>query len=186
MSYDWTISPRMLNHISVGANQFNKYEGTPNRFGGWKGKGICIPNAVNCDVNMPIVAFTEFSGWGGTSWDGTDQPLWALKDDFNYIHNKHTLKFGYDFQSQRANGWGEERISGQNTFSFLGTSVPGATSFTSGSSFASFLLGDAFSGATETFKYVQQRYAYHGFYAQDDWHVSSRLTVNLGVRYEFT
>jgi len=50
------------------ANQLNKYEGTPNRFGGWKGKGICLPNAVNCDINMPIVAFTEFSGWGGTSW----------------------------------------------------------------------------------------------------------------------
>jgi outer membrane receptor protein involved in Fe transport len=186
MSYDWTVSPHMLNHISVGANQFNKYEGTPNRFGGWKAKGICIPNAVDCDVNMPIVAFTEFSGWGGTSWDGTDQPLWALKDDFNYIRNKHTLKFGYDFQSQRANGWGEERISGQNSFSFLGTSVPGATSFTSGSSFASFLLGDANSGATETFKYVQQRYAYHGFYAQDDWRVTPRLTLNLGLRYEFT
>ena len=109
-----------------------------------------------------------------------------MKDDFNYIHNKHSLKFGYDFQSQRANGWGEERISGQNSFSFLGTSVPGATSFTSGSSFASFLLGDAISGATETFKYVQQRYAYHGFYAQDDWRVTPRLTLNLGLRYEFT
>ena len=43
MSYDWTISPRMLNHISVGANQFNKYEGTPNRFGGWKGQGHLHP-----------------------------------------------------------------------------------------------------------------------------------------------
>lgn len=192
LSYDWTISPHMLNHVSVGGNQFNKYEGTPNQFrngtltGGWKSQGICIPNAVDCDVNMPIVQFSEFSTWGGTAWDGTDQPLWAVKDDFNYIHNKHTLKFGYDFQSQRANGWGEERISGQNIFSFLGTSVPGATSFTSGSSFASFLLGDANQGLTGTFKYVQQRYAYHGFYAQDDWRVTSRLTLNLGLRYEFT
>jgi len=33
---------------------------------------------------------------------------------------------------------------------------------------------------------VQQRYAYHGFYAQDDWHVTPRLTLNLGLRYEFT
>ena len=79
-----------------------------------------------------VIAFTEFSGWGGTSWDGTDQPLWALKDDFNYIHNKHTLKFGYDFQSQRANGYGQQNIMGMAAFSYLGTSVPAATSATSG------------------------------------------------------
>jgi len=192
LSHDWTISPTMLNHISVGGNQFNKYQGSPNQFrkgtqvGGWKAEGICIPNAVDCDVNMPIAQFTEFSTWGGTAWDGTDQPLWAIRDDLNYIRGKHTLKFGYDFQSQRANGWGMERISGLNGFSFLGTSVPGATSFTSGSSFASFLLGDANNGQTGTFKYVQQRYAYHGFYAQDDWHITPRLTLNLGLRYEFT
>jgi len=67
-----------------------------------------------------------------------------VKDDLNYIRGKHTLKFGYDFQSQWA--------------SFLGASVPAATSFTSGSSFASFLLGDANAGITETHKYAAQQY----------------------------
>ncbi|MBI3263962.1 MAG: TonB-dependent receptor, partial [Acidobacteria bacterium] len=87
---------------------------------------------------------------------------------------------------QRANGFGQQDISGRADFSFLGTSVPGATSNTSGRSFASFLLGEANLGRTETVRFVAQLYRYHGFYVQDDWRVNRRLTFNFGVRYEFT
>jgi hypothetical protein len=109
-----------------------------------------------------------------------------MKNDLSYIRGSHTWKFGFAFQSQRANGYGQQDISGRAGFSFLGTSIPGATSFNSGSSFASFLLGHAHSGRTETNRYVAQLYRYQGFYIQDDWRLSKRLTLNLGLRYEFT
>jgi len=112
--------------------------------------------------------------------------MWSLKEDLSYIRGKHTLKFGYSFESQRANGFGQQNIAGQATFSFAETAVPGATSNSSGSSFASFLLGNADSGATETVRYLPQTYDYHGFYAQDDWRITKRLILNLGLRYEFT
>ena len=60
------------------------------------------------------------------------------------------------------------------------------TQTTSGSAFASFLLGYADSGRTETIRYLQQIYPYYGFYAQDDWRVNGKLVVNYGVRYEYT
>ena len=185
MSYDWTISPRLLNHFSIGGNKFSKnsYSGATGQ--NWKSK-VCIANAVDCNVNFPNISFSEFTGWNSTAYNGTEQPMWSLKEDLNWVHGAHTLKFGYAFESQRANGFGQQNISGQATFSFLETAVPGATSFTSGSSFASFLLGNADSGATETIRYLPQTYAYHGWYAQDDWRVSKRLTVNFGLRYEFT
>ena len=185
LSYDWTISPRLFNHFSIGGNQFYKNSYSPNSGGNWKGK-VCIPNAVDCNVNFPNLSFTEFTGWGSTAYNGTEQPSWSFKDDLSYIRGAHTLKLGYAFESQRANGFGEQNIAGQASFSFLETAVPGATSFTSGSSFASFLLGAADSGATETIRYLPQTFAYHGFYVQDDWHLTKKLTVNLGLRYEFT
>ena len=62
-------------------------------------------------------------------------------------------------------------IGGRAGFSFLETAVPGATTLANGggNSFASFLLGAADTGRTETIRYLQQVYPYYGFYAQDDW-----------------
>ncbi len=185
VTYDWTLTPRLLNHFAIGGNLFYKVSSSANVDKGWKDK-LCMKNVPDCNVNFPVASFSDFSGWGSTSYNGTEQPLWSIKEDLNYNRGAHTFKFGFSFQSQRANGYGQQNIMGTAGFSFQGTSVPGATSLTSGSSFASFLLGDAASGATETNRFVAQLYRYHGFYFQDDWRVSRRLTVNYGFRYEFT
>jgi len=185
LTYDWIVSPTVLNHFQIGGNLFFKDQRTPNAVGGWKQK-LCMANVVDCDVNFPNMSFTEFTSWGGTASSGHEQPMWALKDDLSYSRGKHNFKFGFSFQTQPSTGFGQQNISGQAGFSFLGTSVPGDTSFRSGSSFASFLLGDALSGATETIRDSTLNYPYYGFYAQDDWRITNRLTLNLGVRYDLS
>ncbi len=184
-TYDWTVSPRMFNHFSLGINAFHKDSYSVNVGGNWKSK-VCIINAVDCNVNLGNVSFTEFSGWGGAADNGTEQPRRTIKDDFSYIRGSHSLKFGFTYDHQEANGFGQQNIAGLAGFSFLETAVPGATSATSGSSFASFLLGNADTGATETVRYLNQVYRYYAFYAQDDWRISRKLMLNYGVRYEFT
>jgi len=191
MSYDWTVSPRILNTFSIGGNQFVKESYStsagpdPVNGGGWKDK-LCMKNVVNCNVGFPIISFSEFQTWGGSGYNGTLQPMWALKDDLSYMRGNHSLKFGYTYQSQRAAGIGQQQISGAAGFSFLGTSVPAATSFTSGSSFASLLLGWANNGGTDSKRFTPQIYGYNGFYAQDDWRITRKLTLNIGLRYDLT
>jgi len=186
LTHDWIISPKVLNQFQIGGNLFFKSTASPNFLAkSWKST-VCMGNVIDCDVNFPQVSFSEFSGWGSSAVNGTDQPGWSLRDDLSYTRGEHSFKFGITYQSQRACGLGEQTIAGQASFSFLGTSVPGDTSFRSGSSFASFLLGDALSGGTETVRDLTQLYPYYGFYAQDDWHATRRLTVNLGVRYDLT
>ena len=175
LTYDWTITPTMLNTFSIGGNHFVKESTPPQqgfdlaKGGNWQSK-VCMKNVVDCNQNFPLLTFSEEQGWGAAAFNGTEQPMWAIKDDLTYTRGKHNLKFGYAFQSQRSAGIGEQDISGAAGFSFMGTGVPGSSSFTSGSSFASFLLGWADSGGTDSKRYTPQDYQYHGWYAQDDWH----------------
>ena len=185
LSHDWTISPRLLNHFSIGGNKFNKNSYSSNSGKNWKSK-VCLANAVDCNVNFPVLAFSDESGWGSAAYNGTEQPRWSIKNDLTYFRGAHNFKLGAAFDSQRANGFGQQNIAGRAGFSYLGTSVPGASSTASGSAFASFLLGWADNGNTETIRYVPQTFPYYGFFVQDDWHITRRLTMNIGLRYEFT
>jgi len=185
-SWDW-VGSSMVNHLTVGANTFNKNAYSPNVDQNWKDK-VCIPNVLDCNQNMGAITFTEFSGWGATSYNGTKQPRFTVKDDVTFIRGSHTIKTGFTYDRQQANGFGQQDYGGRAGFSFLQTGLPGVTNFNNagGSSFASFLLGYANSGRTETIRYLQQIYPYYGFYAQDDWRVNDRLVFNYGLRYEYT
>jgi hypothetical protein len=185
-SWDW-VGAQMVNHLTVGANTFNKIAFSPNVDQNWKDK-VCIPNVIDCNQNMGAVQFTEFSTWGAVSYNGTKQPRFTVKDDVTFIKGSHTIKTGFTFDRQQANGFGQQDYGGRARFSFLQTGVPGVTNFANagGSSFASFLLGYANEGRTETIRFLQQIYPYYGFYAQDDWRINEKLVFNYGLRYEFT
>lgn len=184
-TYDWTVTPTVLNLLSVGINSFDKVSGSPNVGGNWKDK-VCLLNVPDCNRNLLALEFSDLTGWVGTALNGTYQPSVQIKEDLSWVKGKHTFKFGYLFQYQSAEGYGEQDISGRATFSTTGTSIPQVTNNTSGSAFASYLLGWPNTGRTETERYVPQVYPYHGFYAQTDWRVSRKLTVNLGIRYDLT
>jgi len=184
-AHDWTVSPNMINHLSFAFNYFVKNSYSANVGGNWRDK-ICMKNVIDCNENLLAIEMSDFTTWGAVSYNGTEQPGWGLKDDLSYIRGSHTLKFGFQHQNQNADGVGQQDISGRAGFSFLGTSVPAATANTSGSAVASFLLGEANSGRTETIRAVRQNYPYFGFYVQDDWRINRKLVLNLGLRYDVT
>jgi hypothetical protein len=184
-SHDWTISPNMVNHFSFAFNSFRKDSYSGNVGGNWKDK-VCMKNVIDCNDNLLAIEMSEYTTWGATSNNGTEQPGWGLKNDLSYIRGSHTFKMGFQHQNQNADGFGQQDIAGRAGFSFLGTSVPAATANTSGSAVASFLLGQAHSGRTETIRAVTQKYPYFGFYFQDDWRISRKLVLNLGIRYDVT
>ena len=184
-SHDWTISPSMVNHFSFAFNSFRKDSYSGNVGGNWKDK-VCMKNVIDCNDNLLAIEMTEYTTWGATSNNGTEQPGWGLKNDLSYIRGSHTFKMGFQHQNQNADGFGQQDIAGRAGFSYLGTSVPAATANTSGSAVASFLLGEAFTGRTETIRAVTQKYPYFGFYFQDDWRINRKLVLNLGIRYDVT
>ncbi len=140
-SWDW-VGAKMVNHLTVGANTFYKNAFSPNVDQDWQNK-VCIKNAVDCNQNMGILTFSEFSTWGAVSYNGTKQPRFTVKDDVTFIKGSHTIKTGFTYDRQQANGFGQQDYGGRAGFDFKQTGVPGVTNFATagGSSFASFLLG---------------------------------------------
>jgi hypothetical protein len=97
-------------------------------------------------------------------------------DNVSWNHGNHNFKFGTDLHWQRSDILGGNSSHGQ--FQFNGT-------FT-GISLADFLLGMSSQSTLTTALVGEMRFRNYMFYAQDDWKVTPRLTLNIGLRYELT
>src|SRR5215472_17640592 len=101
------------------------------------------------------------------------------------IRGGHTIKFGGEGRKTNYNDRGE--IDARGAFSFTGAMTQNPQSRnTTGVSVADLLLGLPLTAAGESTSLSGNfnSFGYYGF-VQDDWKVSSRLTLNLGLRYEF-
>ncbi len=111
--------------------------------------------------------------------------LWNASDSVSWMHGAHTVKTGFDWIHFQLNYQQNEMARGSYTYTGAFTSadgVPGST----GDAMADFLLGfpqDTSRDVGDTQAYMRQN-SFAGF-VQDDWRVSSRLTLNFGLRYEY-
>jgi hypothetical protein len=201
VSHDFTLSPTWLNRAYIGINNWRQNHGSyatfkdapqsdgiPTTSVGWKEKGICIPNYPDCNANFPIVAFanSEFTTWGVAAPNGSENIVGEFKDDMTKTSGPHSFKGGYYYNTAHYNGFGLQNIAGNMTFNRLSTSIPLNTNQATGggSAFAAFLLGYVSNYSLDTPRYIATSYRTHQMYFQDDWRVSRRLTLNLGLRYE--
>ena len=142
-------------------------------------------NVPNCDENLVNINGGQL-GWGGTADNGSENTVYAYNDDFTWIHANHTFKFGGSFQANHYNGFGRQCEAGCVTFASNETGNPAAVTNGNlgGSPFASFLLGQADGGSLDTVRFIGQQFPYYAGYFQDDWRVSPKLVLNLGVRWD--
>jgi len=187
VGYTRIISPSVINELRFAYN----YVGTgQDATLPW---GPIIANSLDPRVQSSIPTF----GVNGYPTLG-DQPanygnnpvtkkskVWNFSDNLSWVRNKHTIKTGFDFQYldiptfaalQGRGSWGFSGVFTQNPQSRPGT----------GSSIADLLLGYPNTITIGSPSDANERARNYYFYIQDDWAITSKLTLNIGVRYELT
>jgi len=188
VNYTHTLSATTVNTLYAGGQDWKEKNVGLNVGTNWKEKGICLKGAWDCSLNFPMITFDDFASWGGIGGDGSENTVYSVRDDLSLVRGSHTLKMGYLWERLHYNGWGRANIAGVVDYRRLSTSVPGNNDINTGggNAFAAFLLGHAYGGATENDRFLGQQWRSHAAYFQDDWQLRRRLTLNVGVRYEFT
>ncbi len=102
--------------------------------------------------------------------------LWQFTDTLSWQHGSHFLKFGADL-ARRMMTW-HQATNPRGNFGFDGTYT--------GSALADFMLGYVKTGGINPTPFISDMHDLsQAYFVQDDWKASSRLTLNLGLRYEY-
>jgi hypothetical protein len=186
-TWDWNVGPTVLNHFTLGFNDWGQVRraGDPSYNQGWSPK-LGLKNTAVPDLLFPQLAFDGYSTWGRAEYGGSYNKTAGFSNDLNWVKGAHTLKFGFQFQEDHYNGYGSHSASGSLSFARTATSEPLDTTNTSGNGFASFLLGQVGSASLESERVVSDQWRYYAGYVQDDWRANSKLSISLGVRWEYT
>lgn len=132
-----------------------------------------LPTIAMADSHYSYQKISDYGGSGHAP-----ETTLQLTDNLTKQLSRHTLKAGFNINFNDVISKAGSNSSVLGTFTFNGTY--------SGNAFADFLLGDVYAStrAAATVP-VDLRYQQYGFYAQDDWKATARLTLNYGMRYSF-
>lgn len=168
------VTPTTVNLFTFGYS-FNQISNGPK--GGIRPADLTIPEAFPSNPFKMVPDVTLAQGYAGMGVGGllqNDNPIYTFKDDFSISRGRHSLKFGAEVIHHQKTEVSFDNEQG--TFNFNGNRT--------GHAVADFLLGRAFT-YTENDRdpLVEVGQWDSEFYVQDDFKVSPRLTVNLGLRY---
>jgi hypothetical protein len=182
------FTPNAINQLHLGVNRNYAPNGIPPLGTGLASK-LGLPASVP-NIDMPQISLSSSNGipsWpaGFATFSGLNAMLVKqLSDSFSLIKGKHTLKLGFDLVWNQYNVAKCFYCSGEFFFNQVLTGNPQAPSGT-GNGFASFLVGSVANASIQDNASISLVNHLMGYYVQDDWKLSRRLTLNLGLRWDY-
>ncbi|MGH9657739.1 MAG: TonB-dependent receptor domain-containing protein, partial [Bryobacteraceae bacterium] len=177
------FSPTLINEIKGNITRQNLPFLHPSFDQNWPEK-LGYPRIIPQDQFPPIV-ITGLLGIGSDGFSGGKraQHNVQLADSLTWVRGKHQIKFGVDQRWIRLNWVNRLNPSGRFNFSSGLTNDPQRPAGT-GIGLATFLLGEVSGGQLGKRPFFSFHAWSHGSYVQDDFKITPRLTLNLGLRYD--
>jgi len=177
-----TFSPKLLNEIRIGmARQAFPFQSAsynqdwPSKLG----LPADVPNTV-----FPSINSNGYTALGNATVGFRGALTWDVTDTVTLVLGAHSLKMGAEYRLLFGNNYQTSAPSGSFNFAASLTGNPQNQSGT-GSAYADFLLGavSSASGVLNTGE-SEKGFTMSGF-IQDDWRVSRKLNINIGLRYDY-
>jgi Carboxypeptidase regulatory-like domain/TonB dependent receptor-like, beta-barrel len=204
-SWIWTPNSQWVNEARFGLNRMT--QNITNADAGVAATTYGINTGITSPGGLPTIQIGPFTELGTSftrpAFNGPS-PLYDGLDNVSYVRGRHTFKFGFELSRIHADAAGF--AFGRGQISFLGGGIPAAAGPGVTTFYPQFLcpppnpnnvscstpLEDFLSGYAGFPALVLQgnparhlaQWAYAGFF-QDDWRLTPRLTLNLGLRYEY-
>jgi hypothetical protein len=158
------FTPNLINEVRIGFNRF--YQDYP--VGNFAFQGLdSFPNLQIGDVGNIQV------GPDPNAPQSSIQNLYQLTDNVSYVRGKHSLKFGFDGRKFISPQSFTQRVRGDYEYDYLTEYLQDVAPTSFG------------ERSTGNFFYYGDQTAFYG-YANDTWRITEKLSLNFGLRYEFT
>jgi hypothetical protein len=144
---------------------------------------IPAKNGVTPSTIVPQIAAAGYD-FISTGLLAARDNTYILTPTLTRILRNHTLKFGGEVRRAENNYYQNNQPGGIFNFDNLFTSRNALNSGGTGNSFASMLLGYPSSASVSTSPFTAAFQRYQAYFINDSWQVTSKLTVNLGLRWE--
>jgi outer membrane receptor protein involved in Fe transport len=183
ISHGHIFSPNIFNTFKVAWNRLLTLRGSP------------LDRNLNPEIGLKG-ANTELNGFAQFNINGfaplgappnnpqfSDSQTRQLTNDLLWTHGRHTIKLGLNLMFIQSPH--RQAFQSNGVFTFNGNFTRQSSNNTFGNAYADFLLGIPFNSQLSTEAQGNQRRRLYAGYVQDDFKVNSRLTLNLGLRYEY-
>jgi len=185
-----TLSSRSLLEVRLGISRTNAGKtalgtGTADMLQAYGITGL--PSGTEFSGGLTEQSVSGWTSWGRQNSNPQFQNPFVINPrlNFSWIAGTHSFKSGYEYQSINTEVDDVNPKYGQDSYSGSFSRPAGAAADAATFNLADFLMGARSSYSLVNPYVFELRQRMHFAYLQDDWRVSPKLTLNLGLRYEF-